>query len=84
MLIGMLGLTLSSFIDVAKTWKEFEKFTPNLEAFQKVWLEQATKTYTTATNEFAYNVLNHADFHLKNLMFKKNVDGIVEDFYIVS
>lgn len=84
MTAGLLEIALSAFIDVAKTWDEFEKFIPNLQSFQKTWLQQVTKTYTTNTSDFAYNVLNHADFHLKNIMFKKSADGSVEDFYIVS
>jgi thiamine kinase-like enzyme len=75
---------LEAFIDVAKEWEGFEKFIPNLESFKKTYLSKALKTYSPNRTEFGYNVLNHADFHLKNMLFKKNADGCFEDFYFVS
>lgn len=73
-----------AFIDVAKEWKGFERFIPNLEAFKLSYLSKTLKTYTPNRNGFGYNVLNHADFHTKNLLFKKSAVGSIDDFYIVS
>lgn len=75
---------LDAFIDVAKEWDGFEKFVPKLETFKTQYISKALKTYTTNRSDFGYNVLNHADFHLKNLLFKKNTDGAIEDFYFVN
>lgn len=75
---------LDAFIDVAKKWNGFETFIPNLETFKTQFMSRALKTYTANRSDFGYNVLNHADFHLKNLLFKKTAGGAVEDFYFVS
>lgn len=75
---------LEAFIDVAKEWTEFEKYIPNLEKFKKTYFNKTLKTYTPNRSEFGYNVLNHADFHLKNMLFRKNADGAIDDFYFVS
>lgn len=72
-----------AFIEVAKEMEEFERFIPNLESFTKQYLSKILKTYTPNRNEFGYNVLNHADLHLKNLLFRKNAEGAIDDFYIV-
>lgn len=80
----MFGQGLEAFIDVAKDWEGFEKFIPKLESFKETYLSKGLKTYTANRTEFGYNVLNHADFHLKNMLFKKNADGAIEDFYFVS
>lgn len=79
MLTGLIDAVFAAFIDVAKGWKEFERFLPNLESFSKVYLSQILKTFSVNTNEFGINVLNHSDFHLKNVLFKENA----EDFYFV-
>lgn len=74
---------IDAFVDVAKESKGFEKFIPKLESFKKQFLGKTLKTYTQNRNEFGYNVLNHADFHLKNLLFKKNAQKAIEDFCFV-
>lgn len=74
---------LDAFIEVAKEKEDYHKFIPNLELFQKEFLGKALKTYTANPEGFGYNVLNHADFHVKNLLFKKNSEGGIDDFYFV-
>lgn len=80
----MFDQGLEAFIDVAKEWDGYEKFIPNLEKFKKNYFNKAVKSYTPNRVDFGYNVLNHADFHLKNMLFKKNADGAIDDFYFVS
>lgn len=75
---------LEAFIDVAREWKGFERFISPLETFKQQYLSKALKTYTANRSDFGFNVLNHGDFHTKNMLFKKTADGAVEDFYFVS
>lgn len=75
---------LEAFTDVAKEWEGFERYVAPLETFKQKYLSKALKTYTANRTDFGFNVLNHADFHTKNLLFKKTADGAVEDFYFVS
>jgi Ecdysteroid kinase-like family len=80
----MFDQGLEAFIDVAKEWKEYEKYIPYLEKYKKKYLSKAMKSYTPNRNGFGFNVLNHADFHLKNMMFRKSADGVIDNFYFVS
>lgn len=80
----MLGLTFSAFIEDAKECEEFAPFIPKLELAATQVLSKGLKTYAPNQSEFGFNVLNHADFHRKNILFKKNSDGAIDDFYIVS
>ena len=80
----MFGQGLDAFIDVAKDWDGYEQFIPSLEKFKETFLEKCQKTYKANASEFGYNVLNHADFHQKNLLFKQSADETIEDFCIVS
>lgn len=76
--------SLEAFIDVAKEWDGCEKYIPNLEKYKNKYLSKAMKSYTPNRTEFGYNVLNHADFHLKNMLFRKNASGAIDDFYFVN
>jgi hypothetical protein len=80
----MFNQSLEAFIDVAKEWNEFQKYIPHLEKFKKRYLNLGKKTYSPNRINFGYNVLNHADFHLKNMLFRKNADGAIDDFYMVK
>ena len=75
---------LEAFIEVAKEWDGFETFIPNLKRFKSRYLNRVLNTYTPNSEEKGFNVLNHADFHLKNMLFKKNAESAIEDFYFVS
>lgn len=81
---GNIAHAFSAFLEVAKTWEGFEKFIPNLEAFKAQYAAKVAETYSVNTREFGFNVLNHADFHLKNMLFKTDSNGTVGDFYFVS
>lgn len=70
---------LESFIKVVRELEGFQKFIPNLENFMENFMSKVQKTYTPS--ESGFNVLNHNDFHLNNVLFKNEDD---KDFYIVS
>lgn len=80
----LFGRSLAGFVEVVKEWEGYEPFVPHLEDFRANYLSKVLKTYSPNRNEFGFNVLNHADFHLRNLLFKKNADGEIEDFKFVS
>lgn len=75
---------IDAFIDVAKELGGFERYIPKLVTFKSTFPSKALKTYTPNRNDCGYNVLNHADFHTKNVLFKKSADGSIEDFNFVS
>lgn len=82
---NFIDQAFGAFIDTARNWEGFEKFIPNLDELRKTYWSQLFKTYSFNKNEFAFNILNHGDFHLRNVMFKKNeADDSVEDFLFVS
>lgn len=40
---------------------------------------EGQKIYTANKGPFAFNVLNHGDFHMRNVMYKTKADGEIED-----
>lgn len=79
----IFGQGLDAFIDVASEVGGFEKFLPNLESFKDQYLNKTLRTYLPNRSDEGYNVLNHADFHTKNLLFKKHANDSIEDFLFV-
>lgn len=71
---------IKSLIDEMRTWTGYESI---VEKFEKI-LENINisgkKMFTANSPEDGYNVLNHGDFHGKNVMFK-NIDS--EDAEII-
>mgnify|MGYP002655305106 CR=1 FL=1 len=80
----LFGRSIQGFAEVLKSWEGFEKFVAPLEAYRKNYQSKVLKTYKENRSEFGYNVLNHADFHIRNLLFKKNASDAIEDFLFVS
>ena len=70
------------FSEVVNEWPGFEQFSPKLKEFSKVYQDKALKTYTANVAD-GYNVLNHGDFHNKNILVSKK-DQKIEDLYFVS
>lgn len=80
----MCNETLEGFIAAAKNWDGFATFIPHLESFKKNFFSRCLRSYTANRSDDGYNVLNHADFHRKNLLFQRNAYDAIKDFLFVS
>lgn len=84
MMQGFIDQAFVAFVENAKAWDGYdEKFIRKLEAFRARYASQTVETYSVNKREFGINVLNHGDFHLKNMLFKRSEEGVVDDFYFV-
>ena len=80
----LLGRGLVGFTESIKEWEGYDKYVEHFEVFKTNYLSKVLKTYAPNHNEFGFNVLNHADFHIKNLMFKMDSQEKIEDFLFVG
>lgn len=62
---------------VLSTWGGMDEYVVKLKRFRETYIEMGKRLYEPDPN--GYNVLNHGDFHIKNLLFKLNGETI-EDF----
>ncbi|XP_070508774.1 uncharacterized protein [Chironomus tepperi] len=70
---------------VMPEWDGFEKLVEPVKHFKDVFLEKNMKTYTPNSGPGAWNVLNHGDFLMKNLMYKMRKEGEgFEDFMMLD
>lgn len=80
----VVGKTLKNLVEYLRDKKEFENFIPALEHFRDNHQKMTLESYKVKKGPFGFNVLNHADFHPKNVLWKNNKDGKADDFILVS
>lgn len=61
---------LLPFIEKLRITSGFEEYIPKLEKITKDYNTRLLKTFRANPSGDGYNVLNHGDFHAKNMMFK--------------
>lgn len=62
-------------INEMKSWPGFEKIHEKLEGKEWTIMDKMAAVFNP-NKEFGYSVLNHGDFHIRNMMFKKTGDKI--------
>lgn len=79
----IFGDSIELFTEEVKTWPGYENYIPKLENLKQTFREKGIKTYTPNKPGDGYNVLNHGDFHIKNLLFQEDEDE-GQEFIFVS
>uniref|UniRef100_A0A336MZ52 CSON010227 protein n=1 Tax=Culicoides sonorensis TaxID=179676 RepID=A0A336MZ52_CULSO len=75
--------TFDLLVDVMKTWHgDWENIIQKLEKCKLTFADKVRNVYL-GKNERIFSVLNHSDFHYKNMMFIKE-DGIVKDLLLLD
>lgn len=67
-LLSMFRPMFSSYIDAICSWDDFKDIHPRLQEFKATFMDQYKQVYTPNPGSEGYNVLNHGDFHGKNLL----------------
>jgi Ser/Thr protein kinase RdoA (MazF antagonist) len=80
----LFGKSIAGFTEVMKEWDGYEKYVEHFETYRGNYLSKVLRTYAPNRSEFGYNVLNHADFHIRNVLFKSDSDEKIDDFKFVS
>ena len=71
------------FIDEIKSWEGNELVVEKLEVTVEKFKELGKKIYQPNKGD-GLNVLNHGDFHINNMLFKKDSEGKIGDVLFVS
>lgn len=75
---------MNLFIEEIKTWDGFEMIAEKMEGLIGKFEANGEKVYEANASTDGFNVLNHGDFHINNMMFKKDSDGKLSDVLFVS
>lgn len=77
-------MNVKPFLDEIKTWPGYESYAEKIEKILENHNEKGSKTFLPSTG---YNVLNHGDFHSKNMMYTnlmnpKDAEILLIDFQL--
>lgn len=65
-------------------WEGFDEFIEPVTKFRRTYVEKIGKIHSPGTTSRSINVINHGDFHPKNVLYKmKDNKVVVEDFAMV-
>ncbi|CAG9811446.1 unnamed protein product [Chironomus riparius] len=79
--VAIFTANFDIFLNYISEWEGYEEFIEPIKNFRTVYAEKCQKSTKPNTGAGAFNVLNHGDFHLKNVLYKINKeDGKIEDF----
>jgi thiamine kinase-like enzyme len=82
--INFMKNNVNLFIDEIKTWEGLEMIAEKMETFVGKFETSGEKVYTANGPSEGFNVLNHGDFHINNMVFKKDSQGKLSDVLFVS
>lgn len=82
-IITFFKVNMEIFSNEVKKWKDFSDYHENVEDFRHNLVKRGVHAYTPNPKNFGYNVLNHGDLHVKNLMMRLENERMV-DFRFVS
>ncbi|XP_059620761.1 uncharacterized protein LOC132264538 [Phlebotomus argentipes] len=68
--------SFNTFIEGVKSYGKYDVIVEKLKAVQPFFFDKLGAVYKANPNNFGFNVLNHGDFHIRNLMFRFNDEGI--------
>jgi aminoglycoside phosphotransferase (APT) family kinase protein len=75
--------TLKSFRAAVETWDGYQEFLPKLDHLIEHVAQIGQKCYVPNKRGEGFNVLNHGDFHLRNVLLKNNTESRVESLRFV-
>lgn len=87
MALDLMSSGIKNFIEMLSQHEEFKIYFDKIKAMQPQIMENCKDLYNAYKLKRYQNntfVLNHGDFHMKNLMFKLNAEKEIEDVILVD
>ncbi|CAH1709563.1 unnamed protein product [Chironomus riparius] len=76
--------TIKAFREVVEGWDGYEDYLPKLEHLIENIGASGVKSYTPNSKGCGFNVLNHGDFHLRNILIKPDAERRIENVSFVD
>lgn len=74
---------IKTYREVVSEWEGFEQYLPKIDHLIKNIGAIGKKSYTPNSKGCGLNVLNHGDFHLRNILIKDSSEQKIENFSFV-
>lgn len=80
---ALFQAALKRFLGVAKHWNEYKSHWSKLVNLDKRFHEAKKRIYNLGRYKTTFNVLNHGDFNIRNILVRRHTEQIV-DFKMVK
>ncbi|KAJ6632788.1 hypothetical protein Bhyg_15948 [Pseudolycoriella hygida] len=84
LIYGLYSQPVKVFNEVLKTWDGYQHFIPKIEAYMEQIGEIGRKSQTPNKPGIGYNVLNHGDLHIRNILVKFNSQQRLQLFTFID
>lgn len=74
--------SVEAFTEVLADWGGYDDYVDRLKTYRENLIDLGKRLYEPDVN--GYNVLNHGDFHVKNLLFQKSDDDKIREFFMMD
>jgi aminoglycoside phosphotransferase (APT) family kinase protein len=75
--------TIKAFREVVAGWEGFDEYVPKVERLVTNIEAIGRQSYAPNAKGCGFNVLNHGDLHLRNILIRDDSERRVESFYFV-
>ena len=76
--------SFQAFVQVVATWEGFEDFVPKIEYFAENLKKLGKESFVANKPNYGFNVLNHGDFHMRNILVQLNPEKYIDSFLFVA
>lgn len=83
LIYGLYSSSVKVFQEVLETWDGYQEYIPKIQTFMQQIGEIGRKSQTANKPNNGYNVLNHGDFHLRNILVKLDSQNRLQQFNFV-
>ncbi|XP_037030046.1 uncharacterized protein LOC119069927 [Bradysia coprophila] len=80
----LYNTSVNVFKEVLETWDGYQEFIPKIERYMEQIGEIGRKSHSINKANYGYNVLNHGDFHTRNLLVKLNSKQNLQQFCLID
>lgn len=80
----MFSNNFQHLADIVRLWPGFEAVADKMVAIRSKLMEKGLKTTAPNKPGEGYNVLNHGDFHAKNMLFKKDESDNINEVLLLD
>lgn len=82
--VDMLSGSFDGLANKVKLWPGYETIGEKLEAFKSTIMKRGKEASAPSKPGLGYNVLNHGDFHCKNMLFKKDESDNINEVLLLD
>ena len=82
--MNLLENAINFFLNEIKLWPNYNDYLIKIFNYKNLMIKKGIELFKPNNINNGYNVLNHGNLHLNNILFKKSTIGTITDVLFVS